>query len=109
MTMFAIAALVAPDFWDPRSEAGSPIITPGAGFSISTCRWERSRSWASYFPARRSRVSEARAGGHCAAQPLNFDVIGLVLLVVVMVTWEVDSPKGSSGTGWVTRSAACKR
>ena len=48
-----------------------------------------------------------RASYHNRREP--FDVIGLGLLSVTMVCWEVMLSRGSSGTGSAIRSIACKR
>jgi hypothetical protein len=42
-------------------------------------------------------------------RPFNFDGVGLSLLVIAMVCWEVMLSKGQEWTGWATRSGVCRR
>jgi DHA2 family multidrug resistance protein len=42
-------------------------------------------------------------------QPFRFDGVGLSLLVIVIVCWEVTLSKGQEWDGWATRPGVCKR
>ena len=107
MTLFGMAGLVA------------PVVGPTLGGYITdnyTWRWifyinmpmGAIAFLASYFLLEDpDYLKQERA--ELTRRPLNFDIIGLVLLVVVMVSWEIGSAKGSNGTGWAIPSAACRR
>ncbi len=93
MTLFGVAAMIAPD---RRADAGRLAVRQlqlavdlPRSTSRSACwRWSPRTPWSM------TPTTSSRSGPSCSRKPLNFDYIGLGLLVLVMSCWEIMLSKG---------------